>query len=271
MVSPLAALTRLTSSNAFSGILAKMVFLTSLLPTNSVRLISNREFSSTVRVSRKRRPPGPSPDTVQKLFRRLRRGPFWVGDWRSTEIGSYGTTNKAIQFLLSHGLISKRREGHKILYEVVQNPPFPFMASDWWPFLTSDRERKELGVIDGETKKWVNEILSVVGFRFRVWGRIGSLAKDSEPVVIDISRREVIGYIERMNSDLSSEETLEKYELVRDFHLCPLCVKDRKREVFTISDSETGEIICGECGLIISRDEIQRTIENVSSAFYPPE
>src|SRR3989337_2683015 len=66
------------------------------------------------------------------IFKRLRKGPLWIEDYRSTGLKDRTDTHKRLKYLFEQGLITRRRSGHRILYELI-DPATAFFK--WFPDL----------------------------------------------------------------------------------------------------------------------------------------
>ena len=218
------------------------------------------------------RPRKPSTATIRRLYYRLLEGPFWVGDWRSTGIGSYGTVNTAIQFLYDKGLLKRRREGHKILYELIPKDIFESDITEWWPLLTTKREREDMEKDDAHAREtWVKRFVDRIRPGIRVIGRLGTLSHDDARLIeMGLSNEEIIRFIEEADNDLKPWEVYSKWYEVCDFQLCPNCLSERRELVRTVTDQDLGEIACPNCGLVIIRDEVERIRDTRPSPFPPP-
>lgn len=214
------------------------------------------------------RPRKPSTATVRRLYSRLLEGPFWVGDWKSTKIGSYGTTNKAVQHLYRAGLLTRRRAGHKVLYEL--NKQKGVLA--WWPLLTTKQERRKLVKVGEETKDWAKRFVDRIKPRIKIVGRYGTFSQEKlNEVGIELTNEEIFQSLDEIDPDLDPEQALHYWYKTITHQLCPECLSKRKKIVNTISDPELGEIICPECGFIITRDQVQWEIISRPSPFPPPQ
>lgn len=210
--------------------------------------------------------------TMRKLYKRLLEGPFWLGDHKSAGIGSRNTANDAIKIAFTDGLVTKRRDGHRILYELIPHDIFPSRISDWWPYLTTAVERAQLvGDRDTSLKTWVQEVLHRIKPLAQLVGVYGRLSQDEETVVeIDLSHEEIMRLIVEADSGVNYMDAVGKWELIQRLQLCPKCLMDEKEFVPTVFDHELGEVSCSKSGLVISRDPIQRTRDPRPSPFNPP-
>ena len=213
-------------------------------------------------------PQKPKTPTIRRLYYRLNERPFWVGDYKSIGIKSYGTVNEAVKFLFGLGLVRRRREGHKVLYEL----PTDSRITNWWPLLTTEKERENLekeSIHERET--WVADFLDDIKPGIRAMGRIGTLLQDAlKQIEINLSNSEIIKLIYEVDRKMNYIEILEKWNEVVSYQLCPECLAKRKKFVRTIVDDELGEIVCEECALVISVDNVQRTYDSRPSPFTPP-
>jgi len=183
---------------------------------------------------------------------RLEQGPFWLGDWRSTGIRSRATAYNTIQFLLAEGLVTKRREGHKILYELI-----PFTMVGWWPHLTTEREQKKHKRVDKTTKQLTSELLAHIKPRIEVLGKLRATSEDTQKnAIIDLSKQEVLAKIEASHPELGPVEAVVLTHRIMTLFLCPECLmKHGRLELTRIAGYE---VTCMSCGLVVHSEELTR-------------
>ena len=220
------------------------------------------------------RPERPSYRTCQLIYKRLLKGPLWLEEWKSTGINSRGTVHNALKYFLAKGLIKRRREGHKKLYEIVLKSKnlIEFLskvggsdiADDAWSWYQhlhritrkekrqmKRRIRKKLA----ESRLFENEVQEVLGLfndSFEIEERILNLPKS----------KEAFKALEKAGIDWKK---LPIFELIRDLlspyltgNLCKECLSEGIG-VFLISDRKTGELICPKCGVVIEIWKLENT------------
>jgi DNA-binding transcriptional ArsR family regulator len=65
----------------------------------------------------KGRPKDSSPETYQKLYARLLKGPLWKEDWKSTGLAR-STVYERLSYLWKIGLVTSRKVGKRKLYDL---------------------------------------------------------------------------------------------------------------------------------------------------------
>jgi DNA-directed RNA polymerase subunit RPC12/RpoP len=226
---------------------------------------------------------------MRKLFYRLLEGPFWVGDWRSTGIKSYATVNSAIQYLYSVNLVTRERGGHRILYQMKPPEPQPegsswlpksvieqfwpkYSPTEWLPYLTTKKEKAAFVRDQSKTPKWAIEMHNGLKESTKMVGVYGRLSgEDKHELEIELTNREIMELIQEVKPGLSVLQYVIGWERITSLRACLNCLENHKLWVETTIDNETKEILCPNCGLVLSRDPFQREPDTRPSPFAPPQ
>lgn len=85
------------------------------------------------------RPPGSAYESNRRIYERLKKGSLCLQDWRETGIKSRSTVHKRLKFLVMKGLITRRRKGHKILFNLL-----PMRGRLWYKYTTKSLVKKDI-------------------------------------------------------------------------------------------------------------------------------
>lgn len=205
----------------------------------------------------KGRPKKSSYQTYQLLYARLLKGSLWLSDWKSTKLGSRTTVHVGLKSLESQGLVTTRRDGHKILYEIVplQNDE-GVITKEFikWLGLLYRTTRKDLRHIRRRGKKAAQELAEA-----QRQLQIGTLAMIKLEEEIDKfleapENKAVLRMLMRANFDWRELPTINliKALLLPNLSrtLCHSCL-EKGLLTYLIEDHETGEIICPREGTVV--------------------
>lgn len=213
---------------------------------------------------------------MKRIYLRLRRGPLWLGDWKSTGIKSRATVHRALKFSLANGLVSKKRCGHKILYEFIPDENYgstvldEFISSenneskilDWWPFLTTEKDREREDIDHRKhLKSWAFPILE--GIKKRIDDTIVyAIRKSQNETITDelsFGYDEIIKAIDQFLGNIDDTKNLDVLNKILEYRLCPECLVKNGVLGETELDRESGEMVCTTCGLVIIVDAKTRS------------
>ncbi|MEM5867972.1 MAG: hypothetical protein QXG39_08655 [Candidatus Aenigmatarchaeota archaeon] len=207
------------------------------------------------------RPRNSSCKSYQLLYTRFLKGPLWLEDWKSTGLKSRSTVHKRLKYLNSIGLIKKRREGHKILYELV-----PLQTDNGiitregiiWHGLLHPLSRKEKRAIIRRFRNRAKEFAmvmdkSTLGLRF-----FAKLSREIDKFYDLPEFKEIAKILEDAGIKWKDFPEYNLLEHVFSKHLegvlCLDCLREKKI-VYLITDYERNEKVCPKCGSVIIEDE----------------
>lgn len=180
------------------------------------------------------------------------------------------TVGSRLRYLLEKNLLNRYREGHKVIYEIKKTQPPYYGWEIPWISLMMNREdwRKKWKQIDEEIR---------VFERQRRWN---SLLEQRYKQILQFlelpPNREMLEGFEKAGIDWKNKSLGELLPILYknlEAPVCPECLQEEKAIIFSIHDSEGGEIICPKCGLILRREpfEVHRPQREQPSPFPPPE
>jgi hypothetical protein len=194
--------------------------------------------------------------SYQLLYARLLKGQLWLGDWRSTGLRSRSTVHERLKHLSSLGLVKRRREGHKNLYELV-----PLQTEDGiitkeailWHNVLYPISRKERRQIIRRHKELFKELVglereSTLGIR-----SLSKLFKEVDKCIEMSENQEVLNTLEKAGFDWKKIPIPKLLRFILfpnlDKTLCVDCLKKGKLS-YLIWDHETGEVVCRTEGIV---------------------
>ena len=218
------------------------------------------------------RPKGSSYKSYQLIYRRLLQVPLCLEDWRSAGLRSRSTVYHRLRHLVSVGLVKRRREGHKILYEMA-------------PLKNED------GTVTYESLVWAKYLVKMTRkekrkIKRRVDGTLDKLWKAIEQTSMGLTMQAVIQrYIDRIISLPESQKLLSfitgwhkiplpyllKYVLLPNLNgqICFDCLSKRGIIVYCVTDHNTGEVICPNTGEVVREESIEFEKRKRPSPFPP--
>ncbi|MCD6263098.1 TFIIB-type zinc ribbon-containing protein [Candidatus Bathyarchaeota archaeon] len=152
-----------------------------------------------------------------------------------------------MKYLKSEGMITARREGHKIMYEIVKSePPFYGWEIPWEVLMMTKKDWEKLWrEVDFKIKEYELEKM-----------KRDILKKKYEKILNFISMPEIkniLEVFEKAGIDWRIKLPQLLPTLIRHLKapICPECLLKYKTHHHSIFDPETGEFICPNCGLVI--------------------
>jgi len=206
------------------------------------------------------RPRRPSYKTCLLVYKRLLEGPLWLEDWQSTGIKSRSTVNNVLKWLYSKGLLSRKREGHKIMYRIKE----PLHNSDgilrteglpWLEVLYKDnkRERRKRRTF---IIKYLRKYLGKEEIKNLLLESTKKIFDEIDYLIDDLDNKELLNNIpdwEKISiSDLYTILSFNKMLTILNLHrqICPYCLSLRM-----VYDCERNEYVCSICGHVINDDD----------------
>lgn len=203
------------------------------------------------------RPKHSSYRTYQLLYARLVKGALWLDDWASTGLKSRNTVYKGLKYLKELGLVKTRREGRKILYELVPWQIEKAIVHEgilWHILLCPPLSRKERRQIRKENKETLKKFAE--GYLVELTGEpLAALTFDEvlDKIVESPKSKEIIAALKEAGIDweqiLLKQPFLIFKFLRRLFYphlnerLCLDCLRKGKL-LYLVEDQNTGEVIC---------------------------
>lgn len=191
------------------------------------------------------RPQNASPRSYLLIAKRLIQEPLWLGDWASTGLKSRSTVNKRLRYLASLGLVERKRDGHKKLYFLTEDP---FESPQWYYLLhTKAQKQKNINFLKKTYWELKSYLRRIEVFDNRL-NKINQL-RESDPKFNDL--------IKKAELNLEEMTFLEINRLFVSYSRSPLCLECLKEydEIFPhVYDPELREYYCTQCGTFILRD-----------------
>lgn len=203
------------------------------------------------------RPRGSSYISHQKIYARLLKGPIWIGDWASTGIKSRSTVHQRLKHLKVLRLVTERREGHKILYELcpLQSSTGAFTREGiWWHSLLYPTTRKEKRQARRRYLEALKELRKLEKKSYDINKTFIRILEEQAKTLNSPQGKEVCKILKSIGIDTSK---IPIFKLV-DFlvipnlrgTLCLSCLRQRRITYLTY-DNETGEITCPYEGIVV--------------------
>jgi hypothetical protein len=193
----------------------------------------------------------PSIATVKRVFDLLICGPSYPTEIHN-KTGLHGNTiNDALNFLVQNGLVSKERNGQRVLYSLV-------IVDDRWyvPWI------KLVGPKEGEpsTRKEVRRQMSKGLLRKELDRRVSNLRERFGKLVKDPLNDELIDALLELHKDVSPRLLLNNTE--KPF--CLECLNNTKSFFPMVLFQDSNEFCCPNCGITLQRisTETDRPMEN---------
>lgn len=209
------------------------------------------------------RPKHSSYRSYQLIYARLLQGPLWLEDCKSTGLKSRSTVHRRLKFLVSRGLVKRRRQGHKILYEMVptQNADGTItLEGIEWHGLLYPMSRKEKRRIGRGIRKCGKQILNMGKLNSRVLEVIDETWRRIDKIIENPRNREVYELLREIGIDWKQIPITNLLEFLLYPHLedqlCISCLRESKRIIYYVTDPNTGEVICPVEGIVV-REEPQ--------------
>jgi DNA-binding transcriptional ArsR family regulator len=191
------------------------------------------------------------------LYFRLLRGPLWIGDWESTGLKSRSTVHKRLKYLKSQGLVATKRQGHRILYEILplQNQKGAVTREGiLWHSILYPVSRKEVRRLRREHKKLIKELIqsrreSTLGVR-----ALAKMFDEIEKIESLPESKEICEILKNIGFDIRNIplSRFRRFILSPNLNgtLCTTCLS-KGEIVYLVFDNETGEYICPIEGIVV--------------------
>ena len=187
--------------------------------------------------------------------------PFWVGDYKNANIGSYTTANKAVHFLHEKGFLIMRRSGHRKLYE-----PHPSKSEqDWEAIIKPKKTRSRLKF---NPPDMLDNYYEEQGKEYSAMIMMPSLETVTVDPVLGYSNKAIITQLRSIMNTKSDRDIILAWQGVIDQKTCIFCLMNRSQIHPTILDES--EVICTKCGLVVHRDKLARGQDQNPSPSLPP-
>ena len=196
------------------------------------------------------RPRQPSVETVKRIFDLLICAPSYPTEIHN-KTGLHGNTvNDALRFLVQDGLVSKERNGPRVLYSLV-------IADDGWyvPWVKLVHPKEEPVI-----RKEVGRQMSKGLLRKELDRRVSNLRERFGKLVKDPLNDELIDALIELHKDVTPRLLLNKTE--KPF--CLECLNSTKSFFPMLLFQDSNEFCCPNCGITIPKisTETNRPTEN---------
>lgn len=200
------------------------------------------------------RPRQPSVETVKRIFDLLICAPSYPTEIHN-KTGLHGNTvNDALRFLVQDGLVSKERNGPRVLYSLV-------IADDGWyvPWVKLVHPKEEPVI-----RKEVGRQMSKGLLRKELDRRVSNLRERFGKLVKDPLNDELIDALIKLHKDVTPRLLLNKTE--KPF--CLECLNSTKSFFPMLLFQDSNEFCCPNCGITIPKisTETNRPTENPEEA-----
>ena len=200
------------------------------------------------------RPRQPSVETVKRIFDLLICAPSYPTEIHN-KTGLHGNTvNDALRFLVQDGLVSKERNGPRVLYSL-------FIADDGWyvPWVKLVHPKEEPVI-----RKEVGRQMSKGLLRKELDRRVSNLRERFGKLVKDPLNDELIDALIKLHKDVTPRLLLNKTE--KPF--CLECLNSTKSFFPMLLFQDSNEFCCPNCGITIPKisTETNRPTENPEEA-----
>ncbi len=201
------------------------------------------------------RPRQPAIETVKRIFDLLICAPSYPTEIHN-KTGLHGNTvNDALNFLVQNGLVSKERNGQRVLYSLV-------IPDDGWyvPWIKLVRPKEE----EPSTRKEVRRQMSKGLFRKELNRRVSNLRERFGKLVKDPLNDELIDTLIKLHKDVTRRLLLNDTE--KPF--CLECLNSAKSFFPMLLIQDSNEFCCPNCGITIPKisTETSRPTENPEEA-----
>jgi DNA-binding transcriptional ArsR family regulator len=201
------------------------------------------------------RPMQPATETMKRIFDLLIRAPSYPTEIHH-KTGLHGNTvNDALNFLVQNGLVSKERNGQRVLYSLV-------MVDDGWyvPWIKLVRPKEE----EPSTRKEVRRQMSKGLFRKELDRGVSNLRERFGKLVKDPLNDELIDTLIKLHKDVTPRLLLNNIE--KPF--CLECLNSTKSFFPMLLIQDSNEFCCPNCGITIPKisTETNRPTENPEEA-----
>ena len=201
------------------------------------------------------RPMQPATETMKRIFDLLICAPSYPTEIHN-KTGLHGNTvNDALSFLVQNGLVSKERNGQRVLYSLV-------IADDGWyvPWIKLVRPKEE----EPSTRKKVRRQMSKGLFRKELDRRLSNLRERFGKLVKDPLNDELIDTLIKLHKDVTPRLLLNNTE--KPF--CLECLNSTKSFFPMLLIQDSNEFCCPNCGITIPKisTETNRPTENPEEA-----
>ena len=201
------------------------------------------------------RPMQPATETMKRIFDLLICAPSYPTEIHN-KTGLHGNTvNDALNFLVQNGLVSKERNGQRVLYSLV-------IADDGWyvPWIKLVRPKEE----EPSTSKEVRRQMSKGLFRKELDRRVSNLRERFGKLVKDPLNDELIDTLIKLHKDVTPRLLLNNTK--KPF--CLECLNSTKSFFPMLLIQDSNEFCCPNCGITIPKisTETNRPTENPEEA-----
>ena len=209
------------------------------------------------------RPEHSSYRSYQLIYARLLQGPLWLENWKSTGLKSRSTVHRRLKYLALKGLVKRRRQGHRILYEMVPTKnadgTITLEGIKWhkclYPMSRKDRRQIRRGL-----RKYGKQIMGMPKQHFVILELIDKIWQETDKIFGLPKNREVYEILKEIGVDWEQIPIPKLLAFLLDPHLgdqlCINCLRESRRIIYYVTDHDTGEVMCPVEGIVV-REEPQ--------------
>ena len=217
--------------------------------------IQKIEEKPTQLASKKQRAKQPATETMKHIFDLLSCSPSYPTEIHNKTGLHRNTVSFALNFLVQHGLVSKERNGQRVVYSLV-------MVDDAWyfPWIKLVPPKEE----GFSTRKKVGRQMSKALFMKELDYQVSNLRERFGKLVRDPLNDELIDTLIELHKDTTPRFLLNNIE--KPF--CLECLNSDKLFFPMLLIQDSNEFCCPNCGITIPKlnTETNRPIENTGEA-----